>query len=125
MAASPLMLVGKSSAKMITPDISDQRILLPSSSTTVINKHCFIHCHQHIEEFGWLGLERECAEWSDHRPIIARPSPNISLPAVAITSPMITNQCYSASTSMSGGPHLHSCLCDSSKKQTRKRGRSF
>ena len=46
------------SAKMITPDISDQRILVPSSSTTVINWHCFIHCHQggeyiEVSSAGW------------------------------------------------------------------------
>ena len=72
-----------------------------------------------------MGLERECAEWSDHRPIIAGPEwqlgPNISL--LAITSPMITNHCYSASTSMSGGPPTSTPpACAIAAKSKRGRG---
>ena len=88
-------------------------------------------------EFGWLGLERECGECSDHRPIIAKQSlcccgtqhffntgllslPPPSPPALPPSSP-------EAQVLLSLGlclpPLLHSyCLLegDSSKKATRK-----
>ena len=68
-----------------------------------------------------MGLERECAECSDHRPIIAGPEwllgPNISL--LAITSPMITAHCYLASTSMSGGPPTPACAIAAKSKRGR------
>ena len=60
-------------------------------------------------EFGWLGLERECGECSDHRPIIAKQSlccccgtqhffntGLLSLPPLALPpwSPQVAEACY-------------------------------
>ena len=85
-------------------------------------------------EFGWLGLERECGECSDHRPIIAKQSlcccgtqhffntGLLSLPPPALP-PWSPEAQVLLSLGLCLPPLLHSyCLLegDSSKKATRK-----
>ena len=83
-------------------------------------------------EFGWLGLEREYGECSDHRPIIAKQSLccccgtqhffNTGLLSLPPLSLQVAKACYH-SLGLCLPPLLHSyCLLegDSSKKATRK-----